>query len=128
MITVKGYKYYNDNKMPMFTKEFENVGQLMNHIQKEALGKTYVQFPAHNEDGSFNQDFAGAMCGCLRYSDENLSSGNPTVCIELITDSEGDIQFSSGSRTGNRGHISSIVKEALTNLKEWTESEYVFAE
>ena len=85
MITVKGYKYYNDNKMPMFTKEFENVGQLMNHIQKEALGKTHVQLPAHNEDGSFNQNFAGA--------DETLSSGNPTVGMEHITDSEGKIQL-----------------------------------
>ena len=128
MITVKGYHYFNDNNMPQFTKQFENVGQLMYHIQQNALGKKKVFLPSQEDDGSFKQMYAGAMCGCLRYDDEVRSNGDASMCVELVSDEDGKILFSSGSRTDGRGHISTAMKDALKNLKAWKDAEYEFAD
>lgn len=130
MITVKGFRYYNDNNRPKFEKKFENLGQLSYHIQQNALGKTRIHFPAQNDDGLFNQQFAGSFSGHLYYSDEvRYNDGDVSSHIELIRDDEsGKILFSSGSLTDGKGHISTPMKEMLTNLKAWTKEEYAFAD
>ncbi len=130
MIIVKGFKYYNDNNMPSFTKQFENVGQLGKFIQDNTLGKSRIHFPAHNEDGTFDQEYAGTFSGTLYYDDERrYNDGDISTHIELITDNDtGKILFSSGSLTDKKGHISTSMKEMLDNLRSWTKEEYDFAD
>lgn len=130
MITVKGFRYYDDSHMPGFEKKFENLGQFLYHIQHDALDKEYVKFPAQNDDGTFNQQFAGTFSGQLRYADEaRFNAGDVSTHIDLITDEDtGKILFSSGRLTGKKGHISTPMKEMLENLEEWTKDEYEFAD
>lgn len=125
MITVKGFRYFNDNNCPRVEMTFDNLEQLQYFIEQNTLGKKRVKFPAHNADGSFDQKFAGSFSGNLRYADE----GNISIHIELIKDTDsGKILFSSGSLTDGKGHISTPMKEMLASLKLWTEEEYAFAD
>ena len=128
MITVKGYNYHNDYHRPVFIEEYENIGQFIARIQKISLSRDLVYLPACNEDRTFDQKYAGSMCGCLRYSTEYCADGAVnSMCVDLI--SEGDkILFSSGALTDKKGHISTIAKEAFENLKQWKEKDYDFAE
>lgn len=48
--------------------------------------------------------------------------------VDLITDEDGKILFSSGALTDKKGHISNSVKEAFKMFEEWTKSEYEFAD
>lgn len=128
MITVTGFHYYNDNHQPKISWQFENIGQFLAQVKTDCLGKSAISFPAHNDDWSFNQDFAGAMCGCFRYRDEQRMSGDALVCVDMITDENEKILFSSGALTDRKGHISSITKEAFKNLYDWTQAAYEFAD
>lgn len=128
MITVTGIRYRYDNNCPKFKKQFDNLGQLSYYIQNECLGKKSIRFPAQNDDGSFDQRYAGTFSGALRYDDEESARGNPSVIIKLIKDDgTGQILFSSGDYTDKTGHISTIMKDMLTGLKHWTTKEYDFA-
>ena len=128
MIIVKGYNYHNDYNQSAFTKNFDNIDQFIEHIQKVALKKIHIRLPASNEDGSFDQRFANTMCGCLQYSTEYCSDGAiNSMCIDLITENN-KILFSSGALTDSKGHISMKAKTAFANLRQWKESEYEFAE
>ena len=120
--------YSNDNNRPGFSLQYENIGQFLAQVKKDCLGKSYIRFPAHNDDWSFNQQYAGAMCGCFRYYDEDRADGNASMNVDLITDEDGKILFSSGALTDKKGHISNSVKEAFKMFEEWTKSEYEFAD
>ena len=130
MITVKGFRYYNDNNCPKMEKTFENLGQLLYFIEQNALSKKRVYLPAQNSDGTFNQQFARTFSGHLSYADEKRYHDEViTSHIELIKDNDtGKIIFSSGSLTDGKGHISTPMKDMISSLKAWTEAEYVFAE
>lgn len=129
MIRVKGFNYHNDYHRPVFTREYENIGQFMAAIKKEAMGKKYIIMPAHKDDWSFDQKFAGSMCACLRYSTEYCSDGAVnTMGIELITDENEKILFSSGALTDGKGYISESAKKAMSMLEEWSKSKYEFAD
>ena len=129
MITIKGFRYYNDSNCPKVEKQFENLGQLSYFIQQNALGKKKIHFPAQNDDGNFNQDFAGTFSGQLSFDDEvRYTTANISMHIELVKDSDGKILFSSGTYTDGKGHISTAMKEMLASLKAWSKEEYAFAE
>ena len=130
MITVKGFRYYNDNHCPRIDSRYENLGQLAYHIKQTALGKSRIKFPAQNSDGTFDQNFAGSFSGHLSYADEQRhNDGDISTHIELIQDdSNGKILFSSGSLTDKKGHISTTMNEMLENLKTWAKAEYDFAD
>ena len=125
MITVRGFKYFNDSKCPRFQMQFENIGQLGWHIKQNCLGKKSIHLPAKNEDESFNQRFANTFSGHLAYE----FAQDVSVRIEMITDDEsGKVLFSSGSLTDGKGHISTPMREMLFTLNEWKETDYDFAD
>lgn len=130
MITVKGFRYYNDSKCPSFEKKFENLGQLCYYIQQNAIGKKCIKFPVQNDDGSFNQQFASTFAGQLRFDDEKrYDTTNISTHIELIKrDNDEKILFSSGSLTDGKGHISTPMKQMLEKIRKWSKEEYEFAD
>lgn len=128
MIRVKGFRYYNDNHCPTFEKEFENLGQLEYFIRNDTVGKSQVRFPAVDNEGNFDQKYAGTFSGCIEWIDERRFSDSDVAShITLIV--EGNmILFSSGHHTDNKGHISKAVKAMIDDLKAWKKEEYIFAE
>ena len=128
MIKVKGFDYYNDSNMPVFEKEFNNLGHLSAYIQENALGKKKIYMPAHESDGSFNQAYSNCFSGNIRWIiKRRLDNGDVSRHIELITEN-GKILFSSGTYTDGRGHISNAVKQFIADLEYWISKNYDFAE
>lgn len=123
MVTVKGVRYFNDNHMPAFEKQFENLGQFLHFIQNDTLGKKRVRFPKVNEDGSlerFSQSF--------EWADEYRSNdGDVQKWVYLITEGK-KILYSNGKLTDGKTHASKAVRELFDNLKAWQNEEYEFAD
>lgn len=123
MVTVKGVKYYNDNHMPMFEKNFENIGQFLYFVKHDTLGKKRVRFPKVNKDGSLG-DYAQSFEWACEYRNNDA---DVQKWVYLITEN-GKILFSNGKLTDGKTHASKAVREMFDNLKQWQEEEYVFAE
>lgn len=123
MITVKGVRYFNDNHMPTFEKQFENLGQFLYFIQHDALGKKRVSLPKVNEDGSME-----SYCGSFEWADEYRNNdGDVQKWVYLITE-DGKILFSNGRLTDGKRHASKAVRELFENIRTWQNEEYEFAD
>lgn len=127
MIEVKGYDYHNDSDISSFTWRFKNIYALVNDIKQTVVRKKDIHLSKQNDDGTFDQDFARSGSACITYPTRYCHDGVlNSIYIELISE-DGKVLFSSGTMTGGKGHISSAVREAFNELREWKESEYIFA-
>lgn len=123
MITVKGVRYFNDNHMPTFELQFENLGQFMNFIQKDTLGKKRITIPKVEKPGEIDR-----YGSSFEWADEYRSNdGDVQKWVYLITEN-GKILFSNGKLTDGRAHVSTAMKEMFDNLKAWQNEEYEFAD
>lgn len=128
MIEVKGYDYHNDYDISPFTWKFTSVYALVNDIKRTVVRKKDIHLSKQNDDGTFDQDFTCSGSACITYPTRYCHDGVlNSIYIELISE-DGKVLFSSGTRTGRRGHISSTVREAFNELREWKKSEYIFAD
>lgn len=128
MLTVHGFRYYDDYHQPQFTKIFENMDAFTKWVMDTAKSKKTIHLPAQNDDGTFNQNFATSFSSHLSFTDEiRISLADISCHIVLIKENE-KILFSSGDETDKIGHISSTAKTMIKNLKNYIEKDYEFAE
>lgn len=128
MIEVKGYNYHKDSGISSFSQGFTSIYALVNDIKRTVVKKEDLHLSKQNDDGTFDQDFACSGDACITYPTRYCYNGElNSIHIELISE-DGKVLFSSGTRTGGRGHISSAVREVFNELREWSKSGYDFAD
>ena len=127
MITVKGFRYYDDYNRPTYTKEFLSMTEFEKWLQTAAVDKKKIHLPPQDTNGDYDQRWAGSFSGHLSFVDERRGHLPSVSCHVCTVEKDGMIIFSSGDYTGGKGHISSKMKETLSRLRAYINAEYNFA-
>lgn len=127
MITVKGFRYYSDYRMPKVERNFNTLDEFEKWIENNSVGKNRIHLPPQLNDGSFDQQWAGSFSGHLSFTDETRSQDSDISCHICLVERDGAIIFSSGDYTERKGHISLEMKSCLAHLKTYINSDYNFA-
>ena len=127
MITVKGFRYYDDYMKPQFKHAFPSLTEFEKWIQNTNINKKRIHLPPQDAKGDFEQQWASTFSGHLSFPDEDGGQRPDVSCHICLIEKDGAILFSSGTYTDDKGHISSEMKESLSRLKSYINADYNFA-